>query len=75
MPSRQPPPGWPKGVRQQSIPSPNIEDYTNSNITEQPIMMVQRRKRPHSWPKHERPSTPTSTDEHQKGTALNEDEK
>ena len=56
-PSRQPPPGWPKGVRQQSLPSPtsNTENHTNTNITKPSErrcpMMTQRRKRPHSWPK------------------------
>ena len=35
-PSRQPLPGWPKGIRQQSLPSPisNMANDTNANITE-----------------------------------------
>ena len=60
-PSRQPPPGWPQGVRQQSILSPtsNTENHTNTNITKlserrQP-MLTERRKRPQSWPKMQDP--------------------
>ena len=81
VPSRQPLPGWPKGVRQQSLLSPNLntENHTNTNITRpgerrQP-MMTQRRKRPHSWPKNVRPLTPISVDGNQGRPALNENEK
>ena len=40
-------------------------------------MMTQRRKRPHSWPKNERASTPVSVDGNQRERrpALNENEK
>ena len=38
-------------------------------------MMTQRRKRPHSWPKNVRPSTPMSVDGNQRRPALNENEK
>ena len=38
-------------------------------------MMTQRRKRPHSWPKNVRPSTPISVDGNQRRPAINENEK
>ena len=53
-PPRQPPPGWPKEVRPQSLPSPtsNTENDTNTNLTipserKPATMITQRRKRPH----------------------------
>ena len=57
---RQSPPGWPKGVRLQSLPFPSkMENHPNTDITkpsEEP-MMPQRRKKPHGWSKNVRPST------------------
>ena len=38
-------------------------------------MITQRRKRPHSWPKNVRPSTPISVNRNQRRPALNENKK
>ena len=46
---RQPPPGWSKGIRLQSLPSPShTEDNTNGAITKlnEKSLMPQRRKKP-----------------------------
>ena len=71
-------------MRLQSLPSStsNIDNHINTNITKPnerrpATMMMQRRKRPHSWPKYVRPSTPISVDGNQgeRRPALDKNEK
>ena len=69
---RQPPPGWPKGIRLQSLPSPsNTENYTYITKPNEEPLMPQGRKRPHSWPKNVRPLNPKPVEENQRRPALN----
>ena len=66
-----------KGNKLQNLPSPsNTENNTNSNIAKpnEEQRMPQKRKRPHSWPKNVRPSTPKPVEGKQRRPALNESE-